>query len=198
MKDLSLLEAFDDVVAKVSMTVARDFPGIEHQDISQHLFLTILENRDKFKNPDNEGVTGALWKIAKGYATLLRSEALHLSVQYAYRPSDIRRILEHTFNRDEWFDTHVPEDAESIKDSADELDLQSDIKWGWSQLDDTEKRLIFRRYGLKDELDDSERRKLNRGIEKLVEVVNTYPRPGMPRRAMTNARAGHMIGNSYE
>lgn len=198
MNGLSLLEAFDDTVAKIAQSVARDFPGTSSDDLSQQLYLTILENRSRFKNPDNDGVTGALWKIAKGYATLLRSEALHISPQYAYRPSDIKRILEHTFNRGEWFDTHVPEDAESIKDSADELDLQSDIKWGWSQLHIDEQRIVFRRFALKDELDGTERKRLSRAMENLTEIVNTYPRPGHPRRAMTNARAGHVIGGSYE
>lgn len=198
MNTLSPLEVFDDLVAKIAGSVARDFPGVDSDDISQHLFLTILENRANFKHPDNAGVTGALWRIAKDYAGQLRAEALHLSPQYAYRPSDIRKILEHTFDRSEWYDTIVPEDAKSLKDSADELDLQSDIKWGWSQLHITEMQLVFRRYALKEDLEDSERRKLNRAIEKLVDVVNTYPRPGFPRRAMTNARAQHIIGGSYE
>lgn len=198
MKELSPLEAFDDLVAKISNSVARDFPGVDSQDISQHLFMTILENRSNFKNPDQSGVTGALWRIAKDHARQLRSEALHLSVQYAYRPEDVRKILEHTFNREEWFDTHVPEDAKSIKDSADELDLQSDIKWAWSQLDIRDKQLVFQRYALKEELNDADRRKFNRAIEKLVDVVNTYPRPGHPRRAMSNTRAQHIIGGTYE
>lgn len=192
------LEAFDDLVAKISKTVARDFPGVDADDLSQHLFLTIIEHRKNFKSPDHAGVTNALWRIAKGYALRLRSEALHLSPQYAYRPSDVRKILEHTFNKEEWYDTHVPEDAVSIKDSADELDLQSDIKWAWSQLDLRERRLIFERYALKEELGDADRRKFNRAIEKLVDVVNTFPRPGHPRRAMSNSRAQHVIGGTYE
>lgn len=195
---MNALEVFDDLVAKISASVARDFPGVDQDDISQHLYLTILTNRKNFKSPDNAGVTGALWRIAKDHATQLRAEALHLSAQYAYRPSDVRKILENTFDRAEWFDTEVPEDARSLKDSADELDLQSDIKWGWSQLHITEMQLVFRRYALKEDLGEADRRKLNRAIEKLVDVVNTYPRPGHPRRAMTNARAQHIIGGSYE
>ena len=195
---MNALEVFDDLVAKISASVGRDYPGVDQEDISQHLYLTILENRDHFRSPDHAGVTGALWRIAKGHAGQLRAEALHLSPQYAYRPSDVRQILEHTFDRAEWFETEVPEDARSIKASADQLDLQSDIKWGWSQLHITEMQLIFRRYGLKEDLGDADRRKLNRAIEKLVDVVNTYPRPGFPRRAMTNARAQHIIGGSYE
>ncbi|OKI54561.1 hypothetical protein [Micromonospora sp. CB01531] len=198
MKELSTLEAFDDVVAKISHSVARDSPCVDSEDISQHLYLTILQNREHFKNPDAAGVTNALWRIAKQYATQLRAEALHLSPQYAYCTEDVRKILEHTFDQSEWYDTRVPEDARSIKDSADELDLQSDIKWGWSQLHTEDQRLVFRRYALKEDFGDSERRKFNRAIEKLVDVVNTYPRPGFPRRAMTNTRAQHVIGSGYE
>lgn len=195
---MNALEVFDDLISKIASSVSRDFPGIEQEDISQQLYLTVMTNRSTFKHPDNAGVTGALWRIAKQYATQLRAEALHLSAQYAYRPSDVRQILEHTFDRAEWFDTEVPEDARSLKASADQLDLQSDIKWGWSQLHITEMQLVFRRYALKEDLNDADRRKLNRAIEKLVDVVNTYPRPGQPRRAMTNARAQHIIGGSYE
>lgn len=198
MKELSTLEAFDDVVAKIAQGISRDYPGIEAEDVSQHLYLTILQNRKQFKNPDAAGVTGALWSIGKQYAIQLRAEHLHLSPQYAYRPEDVRKILEHTFDRHEWYDTAVPEDAKSLKASADELDLQSDIKWAWSQLHLEEMRVVFRRYALKEELGDSDRRKFNRSIEKIVDMVNTYPRPGHPRRAMSNTRAQHIIGGSYE
>lgn len=198
MKDLSTLEVFDDTVAKIATSVARSFPGIDSDDLSQHLYLTILQNRSHFKNPDDAGVTGALWKIAKGYATQLRSEALHVSVQYSYSRDDISRILENTFNREEWYLTYVPEDAESLKDSADELDLQSDIKWGWSQLSAAEQMVIFERHGLKEDLDATKRKRLSRAIDNLTEIVNTYPRPGHPRRAMGNTKAQHIIGGSYE
>lgn len=198
MKELSPLEVFDDVVSKIAATVARDFPGIESGDISQHLYLTILQQRAHFKNPDDAGVTGALWKIAKNYAAQLRAEGLHVSVQYSYSRKDIKRILENTFNREEWHLTYVPEDAESIKDSADEMDLQSDIKWGWTQLGEQEQRVIFEKYGLKEDLDATERKRLSRAIDNLTDIVNTYPRPGMPRRAMGNTKAQHIIGGSYE
>lgn len=198
MKELSLLEAFDDTVAKIATQVSRDFPGVDFEDISQHLYLTILQHRAQFKNPDDAGVTGALWKIAKSYATQLRSEALHLSVQYAYRPSDIKSILEHTFEKSEWFDTHVPQDAKSMKSSADELDLQSDVKWAWSQLSIEEQKVVFEKYALKEDLDATKRKRLSRAIDNLTEIVNTYPRPGAPRRAMGNTKAQHIIGGSYE
>jgi len=198
LKELSPLEVFDDTVAKIAATVSRDFPGIESDDISQHLYLTILQNREHFKHPDDAGVTGALWKIAKGYASQLRAEGLHISVQYAYARDDIARILENTFNREEWYLTYVPEDAESIKDSADELDLQSDVKWGWTQLTGAEQMVIFEKYGLKEDLDGTKRKRLSRAIDNLCEIVNTYPRPGHPRRAMRNAKAQHLVGSSYE
>lgn len=198
MKDLNPLEVFDDVVARIAHSVGRDFPGCEPEDISQHLYLMILENRSSFKSPDDVGVTGALWRAAKMYAREQRSLALHISVQYAYLPDDIRDILEHTFNQEQWMLTKVPEDAESIRNAADALDLQSDIKWAWTQLHIDDKRVIFEKYALKEDLNATKRKRLSRAIEKLVDVVNTYPRPGHPRRAMTNTRAQHLIGSAYD
>lgn len=198
MKDLCPLEAFDDVVAKIATSVAREIPEAEAEDISQHLYLSILENRKHFKSPDAEGATGALWRIGKQYALKARTEALGISPQYAYCTKSVKKILEHTFDHSEWYDTQVPDDARSIKDSADELDLQSDIKWAWSQLSIPDKQAIFRRYGLKEDLSESERKRCNRAVDKLVDILNTYPRPGHPRRAMKNAKAQRIIGGGYE
>lgn len=197
MKDLNPLEVFDDVVARIAHSVGRDFTGCDPEDISQHLFLLILENRSKFKSPDDYGVTGALWKAAKMYAREQRSLGLHISVQYAYELPDIRSILEHTFTQEQWMLTEIPEDAESIRGAADALDLQSDIKWAWTQLHIDERKVIFEKYALKEELNATKRKRLQRALEKLQEIVNTYPRPGHPRRAMTNTRAQHEIGRAY-
>lgn len=198
MKELSPLEVWDDVVLRISTTVAKDFPGTEVGDISQQLYLTILEHREKFKNPDVVGTTKALWTIAKQHALKLRADGLHISAQYAYCPRDIRTILEKTFTKDQWMDTEVPEDAVSVKGSADALDLQSDIKWAWEQLHIDEQRVIFEKYALKESLDTKGRKRLSRALEKLQEIVNTYPRPGHPRRAFSNSKAQHMIGSGYE
>lgn len=187
-----------DSVTRISSSVARDFPDSTAEDISQHLWVFLLENQDKFKDPDGSGVTAALFRMAKQYATRLRSEALHLSPQYAYRTSDIKKILETVFERSKWMTGWVPEDAESIKNSADALDLQSDISWGIEQLSEPERQVLGKRFVARDELDDKDRKRLQRAIEKLTDVVNTYPRPGHPRRAMTNARAGYIIGSGYE
>lgn len=186
------------VVNRVSASVARDFPESDAEDISQQLWLTILSKRDTFKDPDAPGMTKALFRLAKSHCGKLRAEALHLSVQYNYATDDIKKILETVFERSKWYDGWVPEDAESIKDSADALDLQSDISWGISQLSDKDQRVMGRRYLLHEELNDADRQRLTRAVEKLTDVVNTYPRPGHPRRAMTNARAGYIIGGSYE
>lgn len=189
---------WNDVVTRVSVSVARDFPDSDSEDIAQHLWVVLLEKQEKFKDPDGAGVVGALFQIAKAHGMKLRSQALHISPQYAYRTTDIKRILETVFDRTKWMGGWVPEDAESIKDSADALDLQSDISWGVTQLPEADRQVLGKRFVARDELEEAERKRLQRAIEKLTDIVNTYPRPGHPRRSMTNARAGYIIGSSYE
>lgn len=198
MKELSPLELFDDVVAKIAATVSREYPGIDSDDISQELYLTILTHRTRFKDPDADGVTQALWTVAKRYARQLRTEGLHVSPQYGYLPEDIRRILEHTFCREEWPDTGVPEDAVSRKPASDSLDLQSDVSWAWEQLTLEEQRIIFEKYALRDDFTATQRKRLSRAIERMVEILNTYRRPAPARRAIGNTHAQHIIGGSYE
>lgn len=186
-----------DTIENISRSVAYDYPCVEKDDVYQHLCLMILQEQS-LSNPDQEGVVGTLFKIAKRYAKQQRVEALHISVQYAYRPSDVRKILETLFEYTEWMDGWVPEDAESIKDSADSLDLHSDVSWAFSQLQKPQKEILYRRYGLREDLDNSDRVRLSRATDKLVEVLNTYRRPGHRRKAMTNAASNATIGRQTD
>lgn len=184
-------------VEDIAKRVARDYPEVDWRDVSQHLALLLLENESLYWS-DGQAVKRILRLAATGFCKRERAIQLHTTSQYDYRPSDVARILETAFNSYEAENTYVPEDAHSIKRSADSLDMASDVKMAWERLSDEDRKIIFIRYGLGVVPDNAsyERKKLNKSVSKLTRLLNSY-KPEPRRRALSNSKARVLIDKGY-
>lgn len=189
---------WEDLVSRTARFVARDFPEVDEEDLFQDVMLEVLTN-DKLVNPDDFGMPTALSRFATKKAWEYRTQGLYLSVQYAYRPSDVKRILQTVFLDEGARFTYQPEDMESFYED-DRLVANSDIKYAFDRLPPQYKEIIFKVFALKWEFDNNsaERKRLNRAIDRMVQILNTYNKqyeyhgPGA-RKAISNATARSII-----
>lgn len=182
------LEDILEEVEKISKRVASDYPDVDWRDVQQELCVFVLEN-DYLKSVEEGGNPGwILREVAKRYCNKERAIQLSLSVQYTYRPSDVRKILEST--------SFVPEDAESDAPYMDRVDIASDIRAAFDRLSDESKSAIINKYVIGNTPKNSsyERKRVDKAIRDLTRNLNTYRGKCVPRRrAISNATARVII-----
>lgn len=191
-------------IDRVAKSTAADYPDIDWQDVRQELALFVLTNGESIKLRDEGGnPIRFLRLVAQSYCLKLRSQHHSLSPQYAYRPSDIKKILETAFSVDDVMNTYVPEDAVSMK-GIDQIELASDVKAAYDRLKPDEKVSIFKRYalGIIPDNASNERKKLNLAVKRLAYKLNTYRGRDIDDRQLrpvyTNARANAQISQSWD
>lgn len=197
-------EDLAETIDRVARRVAGDYPDIDWEDVRQELALFVLTNGEGIKLW-NEGGNPAwlLNRVAQTFCMKVRTQHMSLSPQYAYKPSDVKKILETAFSVEEVMDTYVPDDAKSMK-GLDEVEIASDVKAAYDRLNQDEKATIFKRYALGWVPDNAsyERKKLNAAIKKLTHKLNTYrgkgPEERRMRKAMSNAGARAAITEVYD
>lgn len=221
-------EDLSDSIDRVARKTAQDWPDVDWEDVRQELVLFVLEHGSSIKLKDEGGnPVWLLGRVARTYCGKQRVQHLSLSTQYAYRPSDVKKILETAFDAIGITDTHIPLDARShlhgtvrvhinpddksasvvdydpFKD-VDAVEIASDVKAAYERLKPDERASIFRRYGLGEIPDNNsyERKKLNTAIKNLTHKLNTYrgrgPDAVRKRRAISNAGARASISEVYE
>lgn len=183
-----------DAITRTARFTARDFPDVEVEDISQHLWLKIFSQKH-FKDPDAAGASKMLARWAKAFAWDQRKEHLTLSAQYNYRASDVREILQTVFSQEDWVNVRIPDDARSEYNDVF-LEINCDVKVAWERLGHAQKKVIFERYALGlDMITDADRKRFYRAIDQLVENLNWYKKRQDnrecvgSRRAISNANA---------
>lgn len=176
MTDINKWYAWEELIRRIAKMIANDFPGTEEEDLIQELALFVLQT-DRLKDPDDPGMTTALLWKAKEYAWNVRKQSLHLSAQYAYRVSDIRRILEDLFYDSCSQITYLPDDQKTFYHD-DRLAANSDIRFAYSRLSEDNRRVIFRAYALRDDLNQADKRRQYRAIRKMADILNFYQKGG--------------------
>ena len=189
-------------IEHIARVIAGDYPDIDWKDVRQHLCMFVLEKGDAFRvEGSGWGSRKILKKVAQQYCKDERASQNYLSPQYSYRPSDVSRILETAWTVEEILNTHVPEDATSIKPAADPMDLASDVREAYASLPEDLRKSIFTRYALGEIPNNAsyERKKLNKAIKELTRILNTYRGSSLPRRrtAVSNAKASAIIAKGY-
>lgn len=197
-------EDLAELIDKVARRVAGDYPDISWEDVRQELALFVLANGNSIKlREDGGNPSWLLNRVAQTYCLKVRTQHMSLSPQYAYRPSDVKKILETAFSVEDVMDTYVPDDAKSMK-GLDQVEIASDVRAAYDKLNVEEKASIFRRYALGEVPENSsyERKKLNAAIKKLTFRLNTYrgrgPDDVRMRKSMSNAGARAAISKVYE
>lgn len=198
------------LIEALARSTARSYPGVEADDIYQEVCLFVLQHGQDLDVENESGCRYILSRAANIYADGERAAQLHNTSQYNYRPQDVRRILETALDddRENWPNTHVPDDAKSIKGSA-ALEVTLDIRQALGELAHADYSAIRARYslGLVPEAGSAERKRLDRAIDRLTEQLNGYSQErlramnarGYPgsRRVVSNAQAQATIGEAY-
>ncbi len=193
------LKEWTRVINRAAKFAAHDFPGIEWEDLAQDLWVMVLRSRT-LPDPLSPGLTSTLTKMAKRAAWQQRKQDLYATAQYNYRPSDLREILKSALDRSLWPSSFVPSDAHSLT-NLDGLDVSADVSWAWSKLPFSYRDILFRVYvaGETYATGTADRRRVDRAIEKITEILNFYR--GSPsfkqsrprRRAINNSTARTVI-----
>lgn len=191
-------------IDRVAKRVAADYPDIDWEDVRQELVVFVMANGPSIKlRAEGGNPVRFLNLVAQSYCLKLRTQHHTLSVQYAYRPSDIKRILETAFSVDDIMETYVPDDAKSMR-GLDEVEIASDVKAAYDRLNMDEKATIFKRYalGIIPDNASNERKKLNNAVKKLTYKLNTYRGKGPDDRRMRtvvpNSRAYAAIASTWD
>jgi DNA-directed RNA polymerase specialized sigma24 family protein len=210
-------------IDRVAKNVASDYPDIDWEDLRQELALFVVENGPSIKMYDEGGNPRRLLNlVAQSYSKKLRTQHMSLTPQYAYRPSDIKQILETAF-LDTPATSYVPDDARSPLSKtfnlfdpnnnfsvaevdpfheADAIEIASDVKACLLKLKPELRRAIFDRYvvGIIPDNSSYERKRLNKAVNELTRKLNWYRggSTGNTRKAISNAGARVRLSESYE
>lgn len=208
MPKMSPTEAvkWDDIIRKVVVFVSHDFPDIDRDDLSQDLWVWLMKQHNLINHgPDRSGVVTIVRRRARFQAWQIRKEHLQQTAQYSYRNSDVRKILETVFDYMTWQNGFVPKDARSplrtasgmVVDPTDAIDVRADVTWAFETLSEAHRKALLFRYrdGEEPAGGSSERRQLNRAIERLTDRMNSYQFQRRPRKVISNATARYIIEN---
>lgn len=181
---------WDDLILKIVRWAAYDFPDMDKDELRQNLWEYILSHPKI--DPDRQGVTSLLQGITKKKCWDQRKEQLQYSVQYSYRTTDVRKLLETAFFYLDWHDGFVPDDAVSIDHMA-AYDIRADITQALQKMRPAPYRdAIIERYrdGVEHPPGSKERQRLNRGVQRLTMTLNWYyPYTNRRRKATPNTSA---------
>lgn len=207
-------EDLSEAIDRVARRSAADYPDVDWEDVRQELVLFVLEHGPSIRLKEYGGnPVWLLGRVARSYCSKLRSQHMTLSPQYAYRPSDVRKVLETALDQTERADTYVPEDARNplsntftvydldgsgsgVKERdpfahADAMEVASDVSAAYDRLNEDERRSIFKRYvlGIVPDNASNDRKKLNDAVKKLTYKLNTYRGRGVGDRVMRKAKS---------
>lgn len=191
---------WEDLVARTSKFVSKDFPEVEYEELFQDLMLFVLAT-PRLESPDNSGMPTALYRKAVAVCWEYRKQGLTLSAQYAYRTSDVKRILETLFDHSKWDGSYLPEDMQGEEVFDDKIVAHSDVRVAYDKLSKPLRKNLFLRYALQEEVSED---KIRYALERICDVLNfyrgdptIYEGPGS-RRVMSNAEARYTIDNERD
>lgn len=197
-------EDLENDIERVARKVASEYPDIEWEDVRQELALFVLTNGKSIKLREEGGnPRWLLTRVAQTYAKDQRTQHLTLSPQYAYKPSDVKEILEHAFTSEIITEITDFDDGREDLVGFDLITVASDVRGAYERLKPDLKIAIFKRYALKEipDRDSYDRKKLTQAIKELTHKLNTYKggySNGHGRRAISNAGARARISEVYE
>lgn len=194
---------FDDLTVKrirdladdVSRIAARNYVGIDHDDIGGHILECVFASSERFeRHLDNDGW---LWAVmyAEGikYCNKQVRDFMFYSDEHYYTPQEIRDLLEKAYSTD------VPT-GESIAINDATMALL-DLQIAFNKLNFRDKDLISRKIGQREKLDETERRAYYRATEHMSAILNgtlakqsrariEHVGPGA-RKVLSNAQAAN-------
>lgn len=185
-----------DLATKVGRSVARDYPGVDAEDIASEALTRLMTDGIKESDPTPDYVFAVLNRHGRAYAAKERYDFIIGTAQYVYTPREIRALMETCyFDPNAWTAPTGKEDYLSAEIGGNSIVCSLiDIKTAMGNIKPAYKRVIERRFY---EGDDSMHRKdVTRAIDALTRSVNRivsrhgYAAEGLgSREVMSNDRA---------
>lgn len=189
------------VARDVARRVARDYPGIESDDIEQEILLEVVRRENTFKRMNYEvpQLHRYLKNYAHRYCNEFRVRMYDWDEGHYYSAKEVRALCASALFDTEAFMETVHGNA-NLEPRADViLERVGFLRNAYDELFEKERDVIYRRYSLHESLENADKVRLYRAINLLVGKINKGVRrehyvptdhdgPG-GRRAISNRHA---------
>jgi hypothetical protein len=182
----------------VGRSVARDYPGVDAEDISAEALTKLMDNRPKADDPSAGYVKRILQRYGATYAATQRYQRIVETSQYIYTPNEIKALLEHCYydpaawdvptGKDDWLSAEI--DGRSIGISL------MDITVGMEKIKAEYRSALEKKFYLGE---DVHHQRVTRALDSLTRAINrivakTGKGDGGPgsRNAMSNSKARYV------
>lgn len=163
------------IISKVARQISREFPEVEYEDMVQDLLLYVLSN-DKLTSEmaDGEWANRGLMLVAYDVAWNYRKQGLYMTSQYAYRNSDVIKLLETLFDYRDWESAILPSDFGKFQ-AEDSMVVNSDLMMAYKRVGKVFQKTLFDRYAKQMfPKNNADRMKLQRATSRLTDMLNMY------------------------
>lgn len=200
-------EELTELADKVAKSKAREYPGIEAEDIRQEILVRVLESPDSLTGFGGGALRRTFEAVATRYCATERYRYTFHSGQYVYTPDEVRALFEEAFyDPGAWEHPPVKESYELSITSGGVVVALWDLREAFGALKPAEKEVIEARYRNGFTLTETERKRCNRAIDSATRILNrriteksTAPHNGPgARRAISNAEAVARTKESYD
>ncbi|WP_170026629.1 hypothetical protein [Actinomadura oligospora] len=193
------------MASRVGRDVARQYPGIEAEDIASEAVTRFLEKAKRIGDAEAAYVYRVLERDAAAYAAKLRYDYVISTSQYVYTPREVRALLAEVYfdasawdvptGKDDWLSAEI--EGRSIGISL------MDLRVGMDRIKPEYRSILERRFYHGD--DSMHRKDVTRAIDALTRAVNRIAArigrsdegPGS-RTVISNAKAQHITENQHD
>lgn len=168
-----------DLVAKAASTVSKEFYEVAAEDLYQDLWVYVYAECPEF--PDEYAFLRLL-RAGLRSAWEYRRQTLYLSAQYTYRVADVKRLARAYYSID-LIAQPVRIDLQPVggrdvgspdSDFAERVAVKLDIEYALEALSSGDRRIVEKAYREGVRLNQTERKRLQRAIERMTDVLNFY------------------------
>lgn len=196
---VSVEEAME-MAESIGRSVAREYPGIDAEDLSSEALVVLMEKADRLKGKDGGYIHTVLMEAATSYAAKERYQYMVGTSSYVYRPSEVRALLAGAYWRpDSWDVPSSKDDHLSASISKDTIFVSVlDIQAAWTRLSRNHADTLTRVF--RDGHDPDYRVDVTRAIDALTRALNwrvNRPSDYEGRKVMSNGEAQYMTGNDW-
>lgn len=191
--------AIQDLAKRVGISMARKWPGIDAEDMSQEALTALVGRPELLKDfPENiKLVTAFMGRVAGSYASSERYDFTVRSARYLYTPAEIRGLLTHAYWDQSLRETSVPtgpDDRTSLVVWENICIALWDLDAALEAINPIDRMRLIRRYRDDEEYPtDAARKATDRAIDTLTMYVNQrINRSEMEHDGPGSRKAGRM------
>ncbi|WP_433224448.1 hypothetical protein [Microtetraspora malaysiensis] len=200
--DLNLLI---EVAGSVGRNVARNWPMMEAEDITQHVLTCVWERPREYEGLEGGALYASLKRDAVAWCVKERADYVTSTARYVYTPAEVRELVAilGEGNGSQWSNPPTRDGYVAAPDAGNIAVSVWDLDQALAELPTPYAEAIARKC-VGDNLSESDRRTYYRAVDRLTAVLNRvvnrstreHDGPGS-RRAMSNARAAAITHDQW-